>query len=257
MIRLVRSSLAAVLPDQGKRAVLSQRQRHAAALTPGAKVIGSRWNSFVAGTGKNRGVGPVLCKAARAMSHEKCAWCEAPRAATIDHFWPKTTHPAKMFDWENLFAACRDCNSEKGSSFPTSHGRAVLLNPVDDEPLDHFRWSHVTGECLYDPADVRADETHREFALDRLAHERLHKMTALRFYFVRAVNGPVDDALRAQIRAELDATRAYLGIVRSYLLFPPDAEAELVRRAVAAVPEIIAWTAPWLRPPAGVAWPPG
>lgn len=257
MIRLTRPPLSTVLPDAAAQARLAARIAKAAKLPANAKKITSRWNSFVAGRGLDKSIGPTLCRAVRAVAWEKCASCEAPKAATVDHFWPKSLYPQRMFVWDNLFPACRDCNSEKRAEFPLDAGRPVLLNPVDDEPLDHFRWDHVTGECSYAPTDRRAQETHRGFALDRLKAERLHKLSNLRGLFTLIERGERSATTLSLLRAELDPTRPYLGIVRSYLLFPPnDDEARLVRAAVAAVPDIVAWTAAWLRPPPSAHWPP-
>lgn len=257
MIRLVRPSIKKAIPDKAVRDALAQRKKDSAALAPGEPKITSRWDSFVSGRGLDRGVGPVVCAAVRAFCHEKCAYCEAPKASSVDHVWPKKLHPARMFDWDNILAACRDCNAEKRVEFPLdAEGNAVLLDPTRDEPLTYFRWNHVTGECDYDRANTRAAATFDAFAMDRLARERLEKLAAVRFLFARvAAERPVPDDLRERLRAELDVTRPYLCIVRSYLLHPPDRrEKKLILAALRALPELLAWVEPWLRPPGDVAW---
>jgi hypothetical protein len=273
MIRIVRPALASAIPGSSLPRVLSVlavRRADAAILQVNpaklskaalSKRVVSRWNSFVAGSGRNAGVGPVVCTAIRGYCREKCVYCEAPEAATIDHVWPKVDHPAKMFDWDNLVAACRDCNSSKRSGFPLSaHGKPLQIDPTVDEPLDHFRWNHLSGECEHDPSNPRAVHTFGAFDMDRLARERIEKLLNVRLLLSLSLSLPPTLILlevHDRLRAELDEGRPYLCIVRSYLLHPPDArERALIKAAVAAVPDILAWVAPWLLPPTGAVWPP-
>lgn len=257
MIRLKRPDLDEVLPDEAHRAHLRSRQTDAATLQPGDKLIKSRWDSFTQGKGRDRSVGPAVVAATRAMSHEKCAYCESVRPATVEHFWPKSKYPAKMFDWPNLLPSCRDCNAHKETDFPVTHGAPVLLHPVDDEPLAHLRWDGTTGRCLLRPNDTRASETARVLDLDRLATERLHTWRRVRVLLAAATCAPVVPRVVASLRDELLPGRPYLCVVRSLLLYPPDHGHQiLVKAAVRALPAIVAWVEPWLRPPAGVRWPP-
>ncbi len=259
MIRVARPPLTTAVPDSTVQTALAARQQLAGSGTVLGSVITSRWNSFVRGAGRDAGVGPVVCEAVRTFCKEKCAYCESPKAATVDHVWPKSDYQSKMFDWDNLLAACRDCNSEKRSGFPLdATGNPVLIDPSSDEPLQHFRWDHVTGECQCAPNDPRAKETHTAFALNRLKTERLNKLDNFRFLLVKATEeNPASAGLLERLRAELDEGRPYLGILRSYLLYPPTpGERALVKVAVTAVPAILTWAAPWLRPPTGAAWPP-
>jgi uncharacterized protein (TIGR02646 family) len=259
MIRLQRPALVDAIPDAKVRAALAERRHGAASLRPRDAKITSRWDSFVGEKGRDRAVGHAVCAAVRAYCRAKCAYCEAPEAMTIDHVWPKSEHPARMFDWDNLLAACRDCNTSKRSSFPLDErGAPLLIDPTRVDPLDHFRWNHVTGECVHDPQDPRAHHTFQAFDLDRLKRERMEKLINLRFLLTQAL-GSVEDrsALHQRLRAELDADRPYLCIVRSYLLYPPnDRERRLVAAALAAIPDILLWVEPWLLPPANVVWPP-
>jgi len=258
MIRLQRPSLTDAIPDATVRTAFAKR-RGGPPLKRSDSKITSRWNSFVAGTGRNARVGPVVCAAIRAFCREKCAYCEAPKAATIDHVWPKAEHPKRMFDWDNLIAACRDCNSSKRSSFPLDdQGVPLQIDPTRVDPLEHFRWNHVTGECEYGPQDPRARHTFRAFDLNRLALERVRKLANLRVLLALAVDpGASRREALDRLRGELDAGCPYLCIVRSYFLYPPnDDERRRVRAAVAAVPDILRWVEPWLLPPPNVAWPP-
>ncbi len=121
--------------------------------------------------------------------NHKCAYCEFQHkggiSPDIDHWRPKravrvgtTSHSPGYYwlgaDWDNLFPACRFCNSinthedENGSletsgkmdQFPVVSARArrgwrqgsergerpLLLNPSHDDPGRHLEYSTVTGE---------------------------------------------------------------------------------------------------------------
>jgi uncharacterized protein (TIGR02646 family) len=202
MIRLQRPALVDAIPDAKVRAALAERRHGAASLSPRDAKITSRWDSFVGEKGRDRAVGHAVCAAVRAYCRAKCAYCEAPEAMTIDHVWPKSEHPARMFDWDNLLAACRDCNTSKRSSFPLDErGVPLLIDPTRVDPLNHFRWNHVTGECVHDPQDPHAHHTFQAFDLDRLKRERMEKLLNLRFLLTQAL-GSVEDrsALHQRLR---------------------------------------------------------
>ncbi len=220
--------------------------------------IASRWNSFTQGKGADNLHGPRICDAVKSFCRHKCVYCESPSAATIDHFWPKSEHPQKMFNWDNLLASCRDCNSEKRDDFKVDEKQcAVMIDPTRDEPLRHFRWDVRTGKCLYQETDIRAVETACNIDMDRFQGERWQKLANVKFLLALCSERPAPVDLHERLRNELDASRPYLCIIRSYFLYPPHADDHaLVQGAIRFVPEILNWVRPWLLPPAGVAWPP-
>lgn len=258
MIRIERPKVEDAL-DAPAREHLKERASSAATLAPGSSKITSRWDSFRQGDGEDKEHGPNVCKAIRKYCCYKCVYCESFDPQTIDHFWPKTKYPAKMFNWDNLLAACRDCNSDKRTEFRLDKDQnALLIDPTCDEPLAHFRWDAKTGKCKYPETNVRAAETARKIKMDRFAAERSDKLGLVRFFLARCIREkPIPDDLRERLRRELDVSRSYLCILRSYFLYPDhETERVLVRRAIQAVPEILDWVRPWLHPPEGVAWPP-
>lgn len=257
MIRIERPPIEAILGAE-TRAALEKREAGAKLLPAGSKKITSRWDSFRQGKGNDRLVGPPVCAAVLAFCREKCAFCEAPSPATIDHFWPKMAYPPRMFCWTNLLAACRDCNAEKRAQFLIDQaGDALLLDPTQDEPLKHFRWDRLTGKCLFQESDSRAVATAACVALDRFCRERLDKLERVRFFFARCVREePIPEDLCDRIRAELEPRTPHLCILRSYFLYPPTPrERALVSAAVLALPAIVEWVRPWLLPPTDVRWP--
>ncbi len=244
--------------DERNRAHLAKRKAEVALVEPESSVISSKWGSFTQGKGKDEEVGPNICRKVKSSCRDKCVYCESPSAQTVDHFWPKTDYPAKMFDWENLLAACRDCNSEKRTEFPLDNGEPRLIDPTRDEPLEHFDWDQTSGECLYREDDVRAVETASIIKMDRFQRMRVQKLSNFRYFLARSVNeNPISAETCDRIREELDASMPYLCILRSYFLRPNHPkERELVRRAIRVLPDILDWVRPWLLPPTGVAWPP-
>lgn len=75
-------------------------------------------------------------------SFSKCVYCETKIYASnsvIEHFYPRAKYKEKLFEWDNLFISCENCNSYKGTKFPEDNeGKPLLLNPFIDEPSDHF-----------------------------------------------------------------------------------------------------------------------
>ena len=67
-------------------------------------------------------------------------------AKDIEHFYPKTTYPDRMFSWGNFLRGCKNCNNVKVAHFPLdSAGDRLLIDPCDDEPLDYLVWDLLTG----------------------------------------------------------------------------------------------------------------
>lgn len=79
---------------------------------------------------------------------ERCMYCEDSEGTDIEHFWPKSAYPERAFDWPNYLFACSSCNSNfKRTQFPLDNGdQPLLINPTEEEPLDHLRFLTRTGE---------------------------------------------------------------------------------------------------------------
>jgi len=97
---------------------------------------------------------------------ERCMYCEDSKGTAIDHFWPKADYPDRAFTWLNYVLACSECNSKKNKRFPLDpQGAPLLLNPVDEEPLDHLAFSPSTGK--YETLTQRGEESQDIYGLDR------------------------------------------------------------------------------------------
>ncbi len=232
--------------DRVARKSLRKRQRSADQYPPDDPRIGLAWNRFLKSKARQ-----ALAEALDVCFRYKCAYCEQVAAKDIEHFYPKGKYPKNMFRWENLLRGCKNCNNAKRDKFPLRDGQPVLLNPCEDEPLDYFVWSFTTGAMGVNPEPMRgrrAATTRDMFSLNQEPYreERRYKFDLVAYLLARAVQEePVSDETKAQLRAELDPTRPWLGIVRQ-LFRRPGRYQELMRAAQRKLPEIGSWTAEWL-----------
>ncbi|MDC7807108.1 HNH endonuclease [Luteimonas sp BLCC-B24] len=97
----------------------------------------------------------------------RCMYCEDSEATDIEHFRPKSIFTEHAFDWENYLLACSNCNSNyKRSKFPLDGaGFPLLINPMNDDPMDHLDLSLSTGKFV--ASSHRGIESIRVFGLDR------------------------------------------------------------------------------------------
>jgi uncharacterized protein (TIGR02646 family) len=147
------------------RAALAKRQQKASTLPPGDPKIGKVWANFLSSKGK-----AAVAAALDLCFHFKCAYCEGVAAQDIEHFYPKSQYPGRMFDWENFLRGCKNCNNFKRDQFPlTAANQPQLLDPCSDDPLDYFVWDFGTGATGVRPEpgyDVRARTTRDLLRLD-------------------------------------------------------------------------------------------
>ncbi len=105
-------------------------------------------------------------KVVRAKLHEmcggvrRCGYCEDSMADEVEHIWPKSLYPERVFSWQNYLYACGPCNGPKNNDFrvfargtgdtvdvtrkrndpvvPPIKGDPVLIDPRIDDPLVHL-----------------------------------------------------------------------------------------------------------------------
>lgn len=118
---------------------------------------------------------------------ERCMYCEDSEGTAIDHFWPKATYPERAFDWNNYLLGCSRCNSNfKRDRFPLDiSGQPLLINPTEEDPLDHLAFSPSTGR--YQPISAKGQPSIEVFGLDRgtLVLGRQRAWTNLKHLLVR------------------------------------------------------------------------
>jgi hypothetical protein len=158
-----------------------------------------------------------------------------------------------MFAWDNFLRGCKNCNNAKLALFPIDgQGKSLLLDPCEDEPLDHFVWDSATGAAgvVPDPSKaVRGRTTIDLFELNQepVREERRIKYGIVLFLLARVVEeNPINAETRERLREELLPHRPWLGIVRQLLSKPEAAVRPLVDGALDKLPEIRLWAADWL-----------
>jgi len=114
---------------------------------------------------------------------ERCMYCEDGQGTDIEHFRPKSTYPLDTFSWLNYLLACAHCNSNyKRTKFPLDKdGTPLLINPADDDPVEHLGFSPTTG--LIGALDIRGESTVVVCGLNRgvCVHGRLDAWVGLAF----------------------------------------------------------------------------
>lgn len=111
-----------------------------------------------------------------AIQGNRCAYCESEiKSPTghIEHFFPRSKFPKKIFDWDNLLFSCdaKDtCGKRKDSTATGNYNPAVLIKPDVDEPDDYLRFLSngkvVARKELAGAQLDRAEETIRVFNLN-------------------------------------------------------------------------------------------
>jgi uncharacterized protein (TIGR02646 family) len=76
---------------------------------------------------------------------ERCMYCGDSHGTDMEHFWPKTPYPERMFRWPNLLLCCAECGRFKGDRFPLDSGTPVLVDPTVEDPWHHLDFNPETG----------------------------------------------------------------------------------------------------------------
>lgn len=79
---------------------------------------------------------------------ERCMYCLDSHGTDIEHFWPKTPYPERMFVWLNLLLCCTECGRLKGDRFPLAEDQPLLIDPTVEEPWLYLDFDPVTGNVV-------------------------------------------------------------------------------------------------------------
>ena len=247
MIRIRRPDAVGVLSTK-TLSYLGRRSTDSSAYPANDTRIDRDWTNFLRTVARSD-----VESALNAHTWGKCAYCEAVAAKDIEHFYPKSTYPQRMFSWDNFLRGCKNCNNAKLAHFPLDGaGHHVLLNPCMEEPLDFFAWDFMTGATglSSDPVrQPRAFQTRHMFALDQEALREERRIKALEtLYFLSRVieEDPITVKTRDRLYDHLQPHRPWLGIVRQLLTRPSGPERLIVEAALAKLPEIRTWASDWL-----------
>jgi hypothetical protein len=175
-------------------------------------------------------------------------YCEDSHGTAIEHFWPKAGYPDLAFDWLNYLIACSGCNSNhKRDQFPLdAAGQPLLVNPAEEDPLDHLAFSRSTG--MYQPLSPKGDPSIQVFGLNRftLTRGRKNAWTAIEHLLVRySLCRETGDDEKAE---ELEtAVREYpfSGVLTALLRIAEGPAPDLISveclQAIRSRPEILDW----------------
>lgn len=131
------------LPLEAKeRTYLSRRKQACAALKPGEPEIEKKWKS----ARQTLRVQSIL-SALRKMTgaRERCMYCVDSHACDIEHFWPKSSYPGRMFLWDNMLLCCTECGRFKGNRFPLENNKPLLIDPTVEDPWAYIEFDPETG----------------------------------------------------------------------------------------------------------------
>jgi uncharacterized protein (TIGR02646 family) len=94
-------------------------------------------------------------EALKTMFFNKCVFCESKIThidyGEIEHFKPKSKYPDYCFEWENLLLSCSICNGKanKGDKFPLEDENGPLINPVEENPDNFFKFEFDVNANLF------------------------------------------------------------------------------------------------------------
>lgn len=100
-------------------------------------------------------------------------YCCDSHATDIEHFWPKSAYPERMFQWLNLLLCCTECGRFKGNRFPLIEGVAALVDPTAEDPWQYLDFEPALGLIVarFDPEtnaeNSKGEETVKLLQLDR------------------------------------------------------------------------------------------
>lgn len=130
------------------RGALDQRQQKVdrkLALAGTLDVQGT-WNS----ARKSKPLATVLKKLKEmAGERERCMYCGDSHGTDVEHFWPKTPYPERMFRWPNMLLCCTECGRFKGERFPLDgNGVPLLVDPSTVNPWDFLDFNPDTSNFV-------------------------------------------------------------------------------------------------------------
>lgn len=112
-----------------------------------------------------RAIAATLCE----MTGDRCSYCDGPldreSRKTVDHFRPKETFAHLAYHWDNFFACCDKCQSEKGKKF-----HEWLLKPDEAEyQFDrYFLLNYESGAVEPAPEACAEDQQRAAYTLQLL-----------------------------------------------------------------------------------------
>jgi uncharacterized protein (TIGR02646 family) len=150
MRRVTRAQLEADVLEKLRQRQIKVNHKHA----EGSLDIEREWK----GARRTRPLQTVFATLKGMMgARERCMYCLDSHGTDIEHFWPKTPYPEKMFVWLNLLLCCTKCGRLKGDRFPLAEDQPLLIDPTAEDPWLHLDFDPVTGNMVA-RFDLRAND---------------------------------------------------------------------------------------------------
>lgn len=186
---------------------------------------------------------PELQSALRAIFHDKCAYCEIIVPRDVEHYYPKSRYPDRMFLWTNLLFACKNCDTDKGQRFPVVHGQPQLIDPCDGDPALYITWDLPSGRPIPTEDAGRKERALQTLdALPQLRHQSLadeRRRVAQYFQFLLAQaveESPTPPDVVDWLEDELSPARPWRSVRRQIVRDP--ANRPLIDRVRTQVPRV-------------------
>lgn len=130
----------AVQADLVNRQTAIDRKRAA-----GGVDCGSEWKA----ARRTASLAAVLATLKRMVGlRERCMYCVDSHSTDIEHFWPKSPYPERMFLWVNLLLCCTECGRFKGDRFPLAGEAPLLVDPTAEDPWLYLDFDPITGNVV-------------------------------------------------------------------------------------------------------------
>lgn len=161
------------------------------------------------------------------LFHSKCAYCEGLVPRDIEQYYPKSKFPERMYRWDNLLFACKNCNTDKGQRFPMDGTTPLLIDPCKDDPATFITWDLTTGRPVPTTDAVRrtrADATLSK--LPQLSHASIaeERRLAARYFLFLLLQALEENPSPAEVLSwledELQPTRPWRSVRRQIVRDP-------------------------------------
>ena len=133
------------LPPPVARKLLEEQTKANAKLSAKTLNVNEEWSRARQNKPLNTAFDALLSMAGK---RERCMYCGDSQGTDIEHFWPKSPYPRKMFRWSNMLLGCTDCGrTYKGKKFPLDAAKKpLLINPTaKDDPWQYLEFDPQTG----------------------------------------------------------------------------------------------------------------
>ncbi|MFT5161471.1 MAG: hypothetical protein ACI9FJ_000035 [Alteromonadaceae bacterium] len=106
-----------------------------------------------------------LSEKEKRLSSDQANWLSI---GDVDHFWPKSTFPEKVYHWNNYIWCCKNCNSHKRDFYSLTH---PLLDPCSKDDCQALIFDQSTGRYR-----LVTNLANKHYWQKRFEHSELHTL---------------------------------------------------------------------------------